>query len=105
VGRNGSSTFDLAVLTDEGDDSVSAFERHVHYPTVLELRGWGVLHVDAATWLRRPQDVLSEIERRLSADAPSTTASPDARPHRPAALSAVASSVQPGPGPGSTTPT
>lgn len=67
VAPTGATTFRLAVMADEGTHETSAFERHVHHPTVLHLRGWDVLHVTPATWTRRPQDVLDEITRRLVA--------------------------------------
>jgi len=51
----------LAVLCDEGDDATEAFERWVHRPRVLALRGWTVLTVDARRWERRRQEVLAEI--------------------------------------------
>ncbi len=53
--------FVLAILTDEGTQSLSAFERHVHRPAVLRLRDWKVLHVTAASWMRRRDEVLEKI--------------------------------------------
>ncbi|MEM6295393.1 MAG: AAA domain-containing protein, partial [Myxococcota bacterium] len=54
-------TYELAVMTDEGFGGSSAFEQFVHRPAVLRMRGWTVLHVDAATWAQRRSDVLDEI--------------------------------------------
>ncbi|MDB4927644.1 MAG: hypothetical protein JWM10_128, partial [Myxococcaceae bacterium] len=51
----------LAVLCDEGDDATEAFERWVHRPRVLAMRGWSVLTVDARRWERKRQEVLAEI--------------------------------------------
>ncbi len=64
IGRADEPGLRLAVLTEEGSGA-SAFERHVHRPNALELRGWDVMHVDIATWSRRRRDVLAEIELRL----------------------------------------
>ena len=55
----------LAVMTWEGEHETSAFAHYVHEPAVLALRGWKILHVSPATWLRRPSDVLRDIEARL----------------------------------------
>jgi len=65
VGRVDEVDFRLAVLTDEGEHAVSPFERYVHQSNVLGLRGWDLLHVTAATWLRRRSEVLAEIHRRV----------------------------------------
>ena len=51
----------LAILTDEGDRGVSAFDQYVHQPLVLGLRGWTVLHVDAAAWGRRKDEIVARI--------------------------------------------
>ncbi len=51
----------LAILTDEGDRGVSAFDQYVHQPLVLGLRGWTVMHVDAAGWGRRKDEILARI--------------------------------------------
>jgi RecA/RadA recombinase len=56
----------LAVLCDEGDDATDAFERWVHRPRVLAMRGWSVLTVDARRWERRRQEVLAEIAAALA---------------------------------------
>ena len=61
VGRPGEDAYALAVMTDEGGVGDSAFEQFVHRPAVLRLRGWQVLHVDAATWGARRSDVLESI--------------------------------------------
>ena len=61
VGRPDEDAYVLAVMTDEGGVGDSAFEQYVHRPAVLGLRGWKVLHVDAATWASRPSDVLGAI--------------------------------------------
>lgn len=61
VGRPGEQEYALAVMTDEGGVGDSAFEQFVHRPAVLRLRGWQVLHVDAATWAARRSDVLESI--------------------------------------------
>lgn len=61
VGRPGEDAYGLAVMTDEGGVGDSAFEQFVHRPAVLRLRGWQVLHVDAATWGARRSDVLESI--------------------------------------------
>lgn len=55
------TTFSLAVLTDEGGRGVSAFDQFVHQPLVLGLRGWQVMHVDAAAWLRRRSEIVQQI--------------------------------------------
>lgn len=57
--------FALAVLTDEGREDVGAFERHVHRPAVLRMRGWDVMYVTSATWRRRREHVLNEIFERV----------------------------------------
>jgi hypothetical protein len=67
IGRAGSGDLALAVLTDEGEAGVDPFERFVHRPSVLRMRGWDVMHVNAATWARRKADVLAEIAQRLGA--------------------------------------
>jgi RecA/RadA recombinase len=66
IGRSDASDFRLAVLTDEGSSGADAFERYLHRPSVLALRGWDVMHVSATTWARRPSDVIAEIERRMA---------------------------------------
>lgn len=53
--------FVLAVLPDEGTEPMEAFERHVHRPAVLRLRGWQVLQVTALAWRRRREEVLERI--------------------------------------------
>lgn len=65
IGREGTGDLALAVLTDEGEGGVDPFERFVHRPAVLRMRGWDVMHVTATTWARRKADVLAEIRRRL----------------------------------------
>lgn len=65
LGPAGAPHFRLAVLTDEGADDASVFERHIHRPAILGLRGWDVMRVTAATWARRRSDVLDEIRRRV----------------------------------------
>lgn len=57
--------FKLAILLDESGEGGSAFDRFVHRPAVLRARGWDVLEVDAATWARRPDAVVSEILERV----------------------------------------
>lgn len=70
IGRKGEPGFRLAVLADEGIVPTSAFERHVHRPNVLALRGWKVMHVTSTTWARRRSDVLEEIRRQIAASTP-----------------------------------
>ena len=53
--------FVLAILTDDGLGSGSAFETHVHHRNVLSQRGWKVLRVTAAAWYRRHDELLDEI--------------------------------------------
>ncbi len=60
----------LAVMTDEGGVGASAFDQFVHRPAVLRLRGWDVLHVDAATWAERRSDVLAQICGSVGVDVP-----------------------------------
>lgn len=55
----------LAIMTWEGEQATSPFAHYVHEPAVLALRGWKILHVSPATWLRRPSDVLRDIEGLL----------------------------------------
>jgi hypothetical protein len=52
----------LALLLDEGEARVDAFEAFVHRPSALRTRGWEVMHVSAATWARRRESVLDAIE-------------------------------------------
>ena len=70
VGRPGEDAYALAVMTDEGGVGDSAFEQFVHRPAVLRLRGWQVLHVDAATWGARRSDVLESICTVFSVPVP-----------------------------------
>lgn len=58
-------TYSLAVLTDEGDAGSSALDQFVHRPLVLGLRGWDVMHVDAASWHRRRSEILDRIAERV----------------------------------------
>lgn len=53
--------YTLAVFTDEGRDGLSVFERWVHRPAALELRGWKVLHLTSATWFRQRSEVIDAI--------------------------------------------
>jgi len=69
VARPGEDAYALAVMTDEGAVGDSAFEQFVHRPAVLRLRGWNVLHVDAAAWATRRSDVLEAICGSLGVDA------------------------------------
>lgn len=89
VGRAGESRFRVAVLTNEGTGGEGVLERHVHWPAVLELRGWQVLHVSAATWARRPAEVVQEILRRVLGDPKAVPAPP-----RPRAAVAAAAAPQ-----------
>lgn len=57
--------YSLAVLTDEGDAGMSALDQFVHRPLVLRLRGWEVMHVDAASWHRRRSEILDRIAERV----------------------------------------
>jgi superfamily I DNA and/or RNA helicase len=50
-----------AILTDEGDLRLSAFDRHVHRPAVLAARGWRVLRVTSREWARDPAAVLKRV--------------------------------------------
>lgn len=68
----------LAVLCDEGDDAAEAFERWVHRPRVLAMRGWTVLTVDARRWDRDRQAVLAEIAAALRPTDPAEGARPAA---------------------------
>ncbi|MGH1341731.1 MAG: AAA domain-containing protein [Nannocystales bacterium] len=70
VGKSGEEAYTLAVMTDEGAVGASAFEQFVHRPAVLRLRGWTVLHVDAATWASRRSDVLESICTTLGVPVP-----------------------------------
>ena len=100
--------FVLAILTDEGTQPLDAFEKHVHRPAVLRLRDWKVLHVTAASWMRRKEEILHAIfelvpgvrgamsnevwkqhrAARRSLPAPTPQAAPPRRP-RATALAAV----------------
>ena len=68
----------LAVLCDEGDDAAEAFERWVHRPRVLAMRGWTVLTVDARRWDRDRQAVLAEIAAVVRPTDPAEGARPEA---------------------------
>lgn len=57
--------FVLAVFPDEGEAGQSAYDRYVHRPAVLRMRGWEVLRVSAVTWWRRRQDVIDAIIERV----------------------------------------
>lgn len=70
VGKAGEDSYAVAVMTDEGSVGDSAFEQFVHRPAVLRLRGWTVLHVDAATWATRRSDVLESICGPLGVPVP-----------------------------------
>lgn len=59
--------FTLAILVDETGGDASAYDTFVHRPNVLRDRGWQVLRVDAATWCRRPDQVIREIKEQLEA--------------------------------------
>ncbi len=63
--------FAVAVMCDEADEDVSAFEQHVHRPAVLGLRGWDLVSVSAADWAHRPSEVLTTIESAVQATAES----------------------------------
>ncbi len=60
----------LAIMTDEGGRGVSAFDQYVHQPLVLKLRGWDVMHIDAAAWSRRRGELLDQIAARLGPAEP-----------------------------------
>nr|WP_255216520.1 AAA domain-containing protein [Pseudenhygromyxa sp. WMMC2535] len=75
LGRPDETRLRLAVLTDDGTDNGTTFERHIHRPALLALRGWDVMRVNAATWALRRSDVIAEIFRRVgSARAPNSCA-------------------------------
>jgi hypothetical protein len=57
--------FALAILTDEGKDAADMYERHVHRPRTLRMRGWDVMYLTSATWHRRRDEVLAEIFERV----------------------------------------
>ena len=57
--------YSLAILTDEGGTGTSALDQFVHRPLVLGLRGWDVMHVDAASWHRRRVEILDRIAERV----------------------------------------
>jgi RecA/RadA recombinase len=67
VAAPGADAFSVAILTDEGGRGVSAFDQYVHQPLVLTLRGWDVMHVDAASWSRRRAEILEQIQQRARA--------------------------------------
>lgn len=50
-----STRYALAILCDEGDEDVPAFEQHVHRPLALTTRRWTVARVAARDWLRNPE--------------------------------------------------
>ena len=52
----------VALLLHDGTGPSDPFELHVHRPGVLEQRGWKVLTITAASWQRRGNELLSEIE-------------------------------------------
>ncbi len=55
------SRFRAAILTDEGTEEMTPFERHVHRPAVLKLRGWATMYVSSLSWLRRRDEILNNI--------------------------------------------
>lgn len=61
--------FSLAILIDDGTDPVDPFDLFVHRRRVLEQRGWRVLRIDAATWLRRRGDVLERVRTLLETES------------------------------------
>lgn len=62
-GRN--DRYTVAVLCDEGDEVMTAFERHVHRPDLLRARGWRALRVTAREWARDPQRVIQRISEHV----------------------------------------
>lgn len=54
--------FALALLGLDGTGPSDPFELHVHRPDVLGQRGWRVLPITAASWYRRRDELLAEIE-------------------------------------------
>jgi hypothetical protein len=52
----------LAILVDDVRGGADPFEHHVHRPGVLRQRGWSVLSINPASWLRRRGELLDEIE-------------------------------------------
>ncbi|HVV85257.1 MAG TPA: AAA domain-containing protein, partial [Kofleriaceae bacterium] len=57
--------FALAVLLEDGTGGADPFDLHVHRPGVLRQRGWKVVTVSAASWLRRGVEVLAELEAQV----------------------------------------
>lgn len=57
--------FVLAVLIDDAHGGVGSFDLRVHRPGVLSQRGWQALVLSAASWHRRPQEILDEIATRV----------------------------------------
>ncbi len=62
---NDPARFALAVIIDEGAEPMSPFERYVHRPAVLRLRGWDVMHVTSNDWMVRRAQILREIFNRV----------------------------------------
>ena len=58
---NDPTRFVLALLLDDGEGNASAYESHVHRRSVLDQRGWTVLHVNAAAWHRRRAELIEQI--------------------------------------------
>lgn len=59
------SRFVLALLTDEGTEPTTPYDRYVHRPAVLQLRGWDVMHVSSHEWMVRRNEVIDEILQRV----------------------------------------
>jgi hypothetical protein len=67
--RGDESRYSVAVLCDEGDELMGAFERHVHRPALLRARGWRVVRVTAREWARDANGVLRKIRAELDRGA------------------------------------
>lgn len=61
VGSVANGRAPTAILTDEGDQRQSAFDRHVHRPAVLAARGWRVVRVTSRMWARDPAAVIKHL--------------------------------------------
>jgi RecA/RadA recombinase len=65
AGAPGAGGRTLAVLTDDMAGANSAFESHVHIPSLLESRGWQPIRVTSRQWHQAPVRVIERLENAL----------------------------------------
>jgi hypothetical protein len=67
---NDTQRYILGLLLDEAPAADSVFERYLHIPNVLALRGWNLMRVNPREWDLQQAQVIQAICKRVADGSP-----------------------------------